>query len=227
MDTLIAAAATFVAGHFVLAAQPVRVALIDRLGENGFRILFSLVALVTLVWTIKAWADAPYHALWVPPIWAAHVPLVVMPFAAILVVAGQTTPNATSIGGERVAEGRHPAPGIMSITRHPVLCGVTLWALSHLAVNGGAADLVLFGGLIVLAVGGMIHIDRRRQATLDSGWGPIALTTSAVPFLAALQGRCRIDWAGIGLWRPALGVALYFVLLWAHAPVIGVSPLPA
>ena len=227
MENLIAAASTFVVCHFVLSAMPVRTVFIERLGENGFRALYSVVALATLVWTVRAWGDAPYQELWLPPVWAGHIPLVVMPFAVILLVASLTMPNVTSVGGERAAEGRNPAPGIMSITRHPGLCAIVLWALAHLAANGAAADAVLFGAMIVLAVGGMYHIDLRRQATLESGWGPIALTTSILPFAAALQGRVRIDWAGIGLWRPALGLAVYVVLLLAHDAVIGVGALPA
>src|SRR3546814_13569424 len=79
--------------------------------------------------------------------------------------------------------------------------------------------------MAVLAIGGMLHIDHRRREILGSSWGPVALTTSAVPFLAATQGRSRIDWAGIGLWRVAGGLALYLVLLLAHEPTVGVGGL--
>ena len=45
---LFLAMATFVIGHFVLASLPVRQVLIDKIGNNGFRVLFSVFALVTL-----------------------------------------------------------------------------------------------------------------------------------------------------------------------------------
>ncbi len=77
-----------------------------------------------------------------------------------------------------------------------------------------------------MSFGGMMHIDQRRRVTLGSAWGPVALTTSVVPFLAAIQRRTKIDWAGIGLARVAVGLALYVVLLLTHGWAIGVSVIP-
>jgi len=112
------------------------------------------------------------------------------------------------------------------VTRHPFLWGVTLWAASHIVVNGDVKTLVVMIGLLVLALGGMWHIDRRREAALGAAWGPIALTTSALPFQAILQGRTVLDWAAIGWWRPALALALYLALLALHETLFGVSVLP-
>ncbi len=50
------------------------------------------------------------------------------------------------------------------------------------------------------------------------------MRTSAMPFVAAIQGRTAIDWKGIGLWRPALGIALYVIFLGGHRHIIGVGP---
>ena len=61
---------------------------------------------------------------------------------------------------------------------------------------------------------------------MGSDWGPVALTTSAIPFLAYIQGRTPIDWRGIGVARLAMGIALYALLLIAHEWAIGVSPMP-
>ena len=78
------------------------------------------------------------------------------------------------------------------------------------------------GGILVLGLGGMAHIDQRREAGLGSAWGPIKLTTSVVPFGAILSGRCKLDWAGIGCWRPAGALVLYAAIMNAHAWIIGV-----
>ena len=72
----------------------------------------------------------------------------------------------------------------------------------------------------------MWHIDRRREASAGADWGPVKLTTSAIPFAAIVQGRARFDWAGIGLWRTALSLALYVALLHFHDRLFGVSALP-
>ncbi|RMD63924.1 MAG: NnrU protein, partial [Alphaproteobacteria bacterium] len=120
----------------------------------------------------------------------------------------------------------HPAPGILSVTRHPALWGFALWALSHLAVNGDGASMILMGGILVLSLGGMAHIDVRREEALGAAWGPTRLTTSVVPFAAILSGHTRFDWRGIGWQRPVVGLILYVVLMHAHETLIGVSALP-
>ena len=164
--------------------------------------------------------------LWQPTPELLAIPLLVMPFASILVVASLSTPNITMVAGERHADQPHPAPGIMTITRHPGLWGIGLWSVAHLLANGDDASLALFGGIAVLSFGGMWHIDQRRRTTLGSAWGPVALTTSVIPFLAAVQGRTKVDWAGIGLARVAAGLALYAALLLTHGWAIGVSAIP-
>ena len=228
LNGLFAATASFVGGHFLLSSRALRPRLVARLGEIGFRAAYSLVALVTFAWMMAAYGDAPGIAIWVPPAAFAWIPAVVMPVAFVLAVAGVTTPSPTAVGGERVLRDAPAgaARGILSVTRHPFLWGATLWALAHLSVRGDAASMVLMGGVAVLALGGMHHIDRRREAALWGAWGPIAMTTSLVPFAAIAAGRTKLDWAGIGWWRPALGVALYLAFLYGHAWIIGVPALP-
>jgi uncharacterized membrane protein len=71
----------------------------------------------------------------------------------------------------------------------------------------------------------MAHIDKRREAALGSDWGPVAMTTSRLPFKAVLQGRCELDLAGIGWKRLFGGLALYALLLPAHGWLLGVPLL--
>ncbi len=56
--------------------------------------------------------------------------------------------------------------------------------------------------------------------------GPIALTTSVLPFAALASGRAKVGLREIGVWRLLAGVALYLALLLAHEPFIGRSALP-
>ena len=83
------------------------------------------------------------------------------------------------------------------------------------------------GGILVLSLGGMWHIDQRREAALGAAWGPVKLTTSALPFGALMSGRTTMDWAGIGWWRPVIALLLYAILLHLHPLVIGVPAVPA
>lgn len=45
-------------------------------------------------------------------------------------------------------------------TRHPQLLGVALWAVAHLLVNGDAASILLFGGLLLWALAEIVLINR-------------------------------------------------------------------
>ena len=224
-QALLLAMAVFVGGHFFLSSLAVRQAVIKAISENGFRLLYSAIAVASLAWVITAYRAAPQVALWPDPPQLRYLPLAIMPFACIFVVAGVSTSNVTMFAGERYADVPRPVWGIVTVTRHPVLWGIALWSVAHLLANGDEASVILFSGMAVLSFGGMAHIDQRRRIALGSGWGPVALTTSVVPFAAALQSRTRIDWAGIGTWRVLGGIALYLALMLTHEWAIGVDPL--
>lgn len=226
LNDLLAATAAFVVGHFAISSTPLRGLLVARLGERAYAGLFSVLMIVFLFWAIRAYGAATYVELWPPMDWTRWVPIVVMPFAAILVVAGLTTPNVTSVMQEQVAERPDPAPGIIRVTRHPFLWGALLWALSHIPPNGDVASVILMGGMAVLAGVGMRAIDIKREASLGAAWGPIAMRTSALPFAAIAQGRNSFDLAGIGWWRIVAGLALYVLLLHPlHGLLFGIEPL--
>ncbi|MGE4011587.1 MAG: NnrU family protein, partial [Alphaproteobacteria bacterium] len=129
-------------------------------------------------------------------------------------------------GMERTIEARDPVKGIVTITRHPMLWAFALWALAHLVNKGDRASIVFFGALACLSLFGQVLIDRKKERQLGAAWGPFALRSSAIPFVAALQGRTRIDWRGIGWWRPALGLVLYAGFLFGHQAILGKSPWP-
>ena len=220
-DHLIAATALFVGGHFLMASAALREPLVRRLGERGFAILFSLVAVASFAWIIESYRAAPAIEIWTPAPPFFWVPVVVLPFALILAIAGLTGPNPTlPAASDEMWEGRDPTAGIIRVTRHPFLVGVALWAGSHLLVRGDAASMVLFGGFLVLALGGMWHIDLKKAARLGPAWGPILLTTSVLPFAAIVSRRTTMDWRGIGWWRPALAIAVYAGALHLHPSVL-------
>ncbi len=227
LDMLFLSTVAFVGSHFLLSSQPVREPLVRWLGAQGFLVIYSLTAVGTFLWMLLAYAAAPPMPVWFPPVELYWIPVVLVLLASILVVSGLTTQSPTAMGGENQGLGpEDPAPGILRITRHPFLWGTTLWSIGHLASNGNLADIVLFGGILVLSLGGMLHIDQKREQQLGAAWGPIKLTTSIIPFAAIVSGRTSFDWAGLGLWRPLAGAALYMALLLLHPWLFGVSPLP-
>lgn len=222
LATLSLAMFAFVGGHVAFAGTPLRAMLVDLLGGEGrFRGVFSLFSAVTLLWVIKAYADAPFIEIWPDAHGLRGIPVLLMPFASILIVAGLSTPSPTAVGGERTAESTAPITGILRITRHPFLWGVALWAIGHGAANGDAASLTLFGGIAVLALGGMPSIDAKMARRLGAAWAPIALTSSIVPFVAIVRGQNRVVLGEIGWLRLLGGLALYALLILAHPWITG------
>ena len=223
IEALLAATGCFVFGHFILSSLPVRRGIQGAIGEGGFRILYSLAAAASLTWAGFAFGAAPYVPVWEPPEATRHATYLLVLLGCLFLVIGVTTKSPTAVGGERAADDPQPLGGILTVSRHPFLFGVSCWAVGHLLANGDLAAIILFGGLLVLAVGGMIHIDHRRRATMQAAWGPIALSTSVVPFLAILQGRTRLDLKGIGFIRPVAAVAVFIGLAYGHVWIAGVA----
>ncbi|MCW5770570.1 MAG: NnrU family protein [Rhodospirillaceae bacterium] len=224
-DHVLYAAIVFLAIHLV-PGTPLRGQAVRTLGEGGYRGVFSLASLVALAWMALAFRDAPHEELWDQAPWTRWVPLIVMPLASILFVCGLTSRNPSLAGMERAIDAEHPVAGIITVTRHPMLWSFALWALAHLPPNGDRASLYLFGSLALLALAGMPLIDRRKGDEIGNAWGPILMRSSAIPFLAALQGRTAIDWRGIGWWRVASGLFLYALIIGGHRHVLGVDPWP-
>jgi uncharacterized membrane protein len=214
--SFVIAGLAFHGSHVALSGTRLRGSLREQLGERGYLALYSGVALATFAWFVTAYAHAPTLMLWSFAPWMTLVPLVVMPFAAVLVIGGYSTVNPTAVGMERAAGDDDPAPGIMRVTRHPVLWGTGLWALSHVVPNGNLASLIFFGSLALLAFGGTVLIDRKKRVALGSNWARLAEVTSNVPFVAIFSGRSRLRPHEIGLLRVVAGLLLFAVLLLAH-----------
>lgn len=221
---LAAALASFVATHFALSSRWVRPKLVARLGQAGFLAFYSVIAALTLTISLWSYIQAPYVALWVAPIAVKHLTLSIMIVASIMMVAA-ISPQNPAVAGQPMPDLVKGPTGIFRITRHPFMWGVALWALTHLAANGDAALVMLFGSLAFLALAGTVHTDSRKRREHGAAWDAYAAQSSHVPFLAAIQGRTRIVWPEIG-WRPViLGLIVYVILLIAHEPVIGIAPM--
>jgi uncharacterized membrane protein len=221
--SLVIAGIAFCGSHTLLSSTRLRGSLRDQIGEQGFLLIYSLTALVTFAWFVVAYSRAPFIAVWTPPPWTAYVPISVMPLATLFLVAGYSTPNPTAVGMERSASADDPAPGIMRVTRHPVMWAVGLWAVSHLAAIGDLCSIWFFCVMAGLAFGGTVLIDHKKQLALGSHWQRLASVTSNVPFAALVAGRTRLRWRDIGLLRPLAALLLYAVLFLGHPFFTGVA----
>jgi uncharacterized membrane protein len=227
MTKLIAAALFLLVSHFGISSTPIRPWLVARLGERRYLALYSLIALGAIAWVIWAYHRAPYVELWPTPAATTAVPLVVLPFAFVLAVAGLSTQNPTAVGAPAETLGGSAVRGIFRVTRHPFQWSVVLWAAAHLIANGDLAGIILFGAFGALAGIGTALIDRKYAQSRGADWQAFAAATSNLPFAAIAAGRQSFVFAEIGWGRVALGLALYLVLLAAHPWLFGAPPLAA
>jgi uncharacterized membrane protein len=217
MSNLLIATAAFLLTHFV-SSTPLRGALVKSLGEWPYRGLYSLAALVTLIWMAWAYGNAPREPLWTG---FRLVPLVVMPFAFVLIACGYWR-NPTMVGADKLLKSDDPARGMIRITRHPIMWGIMLWAGAHMLARGDVKSLIFFGAFLLLAAVGTLSMDARKTSNPD--WARFAAVTSHLPFVAIAQGRNRVVWREIGWVRPAAGLVLFAILLAAHPGLFGARP---
>ena len=217
-------AATFWLGLHLIVAGPLRARFVGELGERRFRAIFSLLSIVGVAWFVFAYRAAPWIPLWptIPALGYVAIALVFLAFFLVVVGGGPTNPTATR--PLRTIDNELPVYGITRVTRHPRLCGVSLWGIAHLLVNGHLAALIMFGSVVATAVSGMVSIDRKRRLALGQVWDDFAARTSRLPFAAILAGRASFDIAEFRAWQIALAVMLFAGVFWLHG-IVGPSPL--
>lgn len=220
MTTLAIATAAFLATHCV-ASTPLRPVLAKTLGENAYLGLYSLVSFATLGWMIWAYAHAPASPLW-PGL--RVVPLVVMPFALVLLACGLMSRNPTAVRQQGALRSSDAARGILRVTRHPMMWAFALWGLSHIIARGDAGALIFFGGFVLLALSGTLLIDARKAAALGEDWQRFAAVTSNIPFAAIAAGRNSFRPGEIGGMKVLVGLALYGALLLLHPYLFSTRP---
>jgi uncharacterized membrane protein len=148
MTLLILGIIVFLGLHLVPTLPDVRQRLIGRLGETGYKVLFSVLSTAALVLLVWGFSRAPVIQLWSPPSWTRWIAIVLMLPAFILVVAAYV-------------------PGqIKAKLRHPFLTGIKLWALAHLIANGDLASIILFGAFLLYAGYDRVAAKRRQERGL-------------------------------------------------------------
>jgi uncharacterized membrane protein len=189
MSVLLLGLVLFLGAHSVRVVAPGwRAATMARIGEGRWKGAYSLVSvlgLALIVWGYGLARQAPVE-LWAPPVWGRHLGATLMLVASIAFFANGKR-------GDRIA----------LALRHPMLIGTALFATAHLMANGTAADLALFGGLLVWSLATLVSAFGRREPAPPAG-----------------------SWARTGL-DIAIGVAFWAAMLFGlHAWLFGVQPLP-
>jgi uncharacterized membrane protein len=221
LASLILATIAFVGSHFLLS-HTFRLKLIGAVGELRFTLLYSLVAVATLLWVAFAWRALDDETLiWMAPDWWWTIATFIMLFASILLIGSFfRNPAFPHPGAARKAR---KATGVFAITRHPMNWSFALWALVHLTVQVSLRNIVVDSGILILAIFGSIGQDRKKERAMGPAWVQWEAKTSFIPFAALLTGRAR--WRDLA---PAWSAALAGLIFWLgflpfHAP--GASPL--
>jgi uncharacterized membrane protein len=223
MLNLALAMLAFLGSHYALSHPAIRPRAVAALGAQGFLIVYSVVALTTLVAAIWAYRQAPFVPLWDLGHARFWIAMVAMIAASVLFVGGLTQNNPASLMGSLEPEAEDPAPGILKVTRHPVMWSFGLWAFAHLAANGHLAALILFGGIAAEALLGTRRIDAKRRLRDPETYARFMAATSNLPLAAILAGRQRLGTAlaEIGTLRIGAGLLLYALLVFAHPWLAG------
>ena len=217
MASLTLATIAFVGTHFLMS-HPLRLSLVGHLGESGFRIAYSLVSFVTLGWMILAYPSAEAVPLWVAPAWWWAAASAIMLVASILLIGSFVrNPAFPHPGAEKQAS--RAATGVFAITRHPMNWSFILWALVHLSVWGSPRNLVVAGGILILALFGSIGQDRKKLRTLGESWQGWQSRTSFVPFGALLRRRVKWSAANPGWIALVGGLVFWLAVTGFHVPL--------
>ena len=212
----------FVATHLALS-HPLRPALVRGLGERGFLLVYSLVALVTFGWIVFAYrATLEGISAWIAPIWWWPIASGLMLVASIL-LAGSLIRNPAFPHPGAGLMAIPPPRGVFAITRHPMNISIMIWAIVHVSISGSPRNLIVAAGMFVLALAGSIGQDRKKVRLLGQPWREWRAQTSFVPFAALLAGR--LSWrSAVPDWRAIVGGLLFWAIVTSwHAPIV--SPL--
>jgi uncharacterized membrane protein len=188
MTWLILGLILFLGSHSArIFAEPWRQRRIAAMGLNGWKAIYSIVAIVGFVLIVIGYGEARSAPviLYSPPPWTRHL-------AALLTIPAFVLLAAAYVPGTRIKR----AVG------HPMVAGVKIWAFAHLLANGTLADVLLFGSFLAWAVVDYIASRRRdRVAGTVYAVGPVSRDLIAVVIgLAA--------WALFAFWLHAAWIGV-------------------
>lgn len=183
--------------HVGLTVGALRRRLVAAVGETGFVVLYSFVAIGTFAGLLRHVALHRYDGLrpallpTLPPVQGALLALSFFGFS-LFVAAVLLYPRAP------MAVFRHrviPVRGIHQVTRHPFFSGIALWAGAHAFLSMSPVTIVFFLGAVVFSLVGARHQDRRLVAELGEPYRSYVASTSFWPFVAAFTKRQKLRWA--------------------------------
>lgn len=188
MTLLILGLVVFLGVHSVrIFAEGWRTRMRQRLGENGWKGLISVLSIAGFVLIVWGYGQARLQpaVLWPSPTWTRHLAALLTIPAFVMLVAAYVPGNA-----------------IKARLHHPMVLGVKTWALAHLLANNTLADLLLFGTFLAWSVASFAAArkrDRTGGVVYPRGHTGPTVVVVAVGLAA---------WAGFAFWAHAAWIGV-------------------
>jgi uncharacterized membrane protein len=188
MEILVLGLVLFLGTHSVrIFAEGWRGAVIARLGPNGWKGLYSVLALLGFVLIVWGYGQARMTPvpLWTPSVGMRHLASLLTLVSFILLAAAYVPRNA-----------------IKARIGHPMVVAVKVWALAHLLANHTLADLLLFGTFLIWAV-----LNFRAARARDRAAGTVRPAgTAAGTAITVVAGLAA--WAAFAFWAHAAWIGV-------------------
>ena len=202
----------FVGTHFLMS-HPLRAPMVNLLGDMGFQVVYSVVILATMAAMYFAFVDAPVADLpgtgqtgWI------IATLISLP--AMVLFAGSVVGNpALAVPGAEKSARAEPK-GVFTITRHPMMWGFALWALSHIVLHWSWRTTIVAAGVAILALVGSRLQDRKKRVLMGEAWEEWESKTSFWPRISGFAKAGPLPWA--------VGLIFFVFLTWLHVPLGGI-----
>jgi uncharacterized membrane protein len=179
--TLIAANIAFVGTHFAMS-HPLRAPMVKALGAGGFQAAYTVVSFATLGWVYFAFKAAPPADL--PGSGeAGWIIATIITWPAMVLLSGSLIGNPALPTPLAEAQARAEPKGVFLVTRHPMMWGIGLWAISHIALMWSTRTLVTALAMGVLALVGARLQDAKKEALMGASWAGWESKTSYWPRL--------------------------------------------
>ena len=214
--------------HIGLTTRAVREPVVERIGETGFTVLFSLVAALSFTalvvfYSAHRFAAAPGLALGRFEL-VRWMLLAFITFGAVLVAAGSVSyPRSPYVLFSTATPGPH---GIERITRHPFFSGVALFSLAHVFLATRLIGTVFAAGLACVAILGARHQDAKLLARRGRAYADYLAVTSTIPFAAIAAGRQRLVWSELPVAAIAVGIVAAIALRAVHDGIFALGGMP-
>jgi uncharacterized membrane protein len=200
----------FVGTHFLMS-HPLRGPMVRAMGEKAFQGVYSLVSLILFGLMIYFYRVIGREPLLWDAGQAGWIAGTILMWLGSILFVGSFVKNPALPGAKGPRGGPH---GVFTITRHPMMWGFALWAITHILVVAQPKAIFFYGSIAILALVGSYFQDRKKAGLMGDTWHEWTAQTAFIPFTRGF--------AYPGTFALVGGTVLYLVATWLHPIPVGV-----